>query len=556
MTTKLRVAVLVNSDSIPAWAYLMLAQIASSDYADIVLVVENDTSREAKGPLFQRICRNFNKLLYILFCKLEQRIKKLTPNAFEAKKLSELLPDVERLLVHPKQTKFSDYISSSDVEQIRAGDPDVLIRFGFRILRGEILNCAKYGVWSYHHGDNRINRGGPAGFWEVFEHWPSTGSVLQILSEDLDGGTVLCRSHSLTDALLVGRNKSNFYWKSLSFIPRMLKRLADIGAEEFFRRIDQENQHPEFYSQRLYTSPTNYQMLCLAMKHYSSYLRSKISIFFYLEQWILLFSFKKNNEMSTSFWRFKQLTPPKDRFWADPFVVFHDGTYFIFLEELIYSQGLGHISYVTLDKTGKYSQPIPIIEADYHLSYPYVFEHEHEYYLIPESSGNRSVDLYKCTQFPDQWEQVQTLMRDVAAVDATVLWHQGKWWMFVNIRENEGASSLDELFLFYSPTLLSDEWTPHAANPIVSDVSSSRPAGKIFMRNGQMYRPSQNCSHRYGYGIKIQHIELLSENEYREQCVSEIKPNWDPKILATHTLNCEAGLTVIDGVLKRFRLFG
>ena len=50
--------------------------------------------------------------------------------------------------------------------------------------------CAS-GVWSYHHGDNRVNRGGPAGFWEVFEQWDVTGSILQVLSEELDAGKTL-----------------------------------------------------------------------------------------------------------------------------------------------------------------------------------------------------------------------------------------------------------------------------------------------------------------------------------------------------------------------------
>lgn len=555
MKKKLRVAVLTNSDTVPAWAYRMLELVATSKYAEIVLIVENEAGQVSKSSLLERLRRNFGTLLYILFNKFEQRLKNVSPDAFLERKLGELLPDVSRLLVRPEQKKFSDYIAPGDIEKIRAVEPDVMIRLGFRILRGEILTCARHGVWSFHHGDNRMNRGGPAGFWEVFEHWSSTGSTLQILTEDLDAGAVLYRSQSLTDSLLVGRNKNNLYWKSLSIFPRMLERLWLLGADEFFKEIDAKNQHPEFYARRLYTNPTNSEMLRLAVRHYWVYLRAKIRNIFYFDQWILLFSFKNNDQMSTSFWRFKQLTPPKDRFWADPFILLRDGTYYIFLEELLYSRGRGHISYMTLDKSGQFSQPVPVIEEAYHLSYPFVFEHDNEHYMIPESSDNRSIDLYKCTRFPDRWEHAHTLMDDISAVDATVLSHEDRWWMFVNIRENEGASSSDELFLFYSTSLFSKEWVPHPANPIVSDVGNARPAGKIFMHNGQMYRPSQNGSHRYGYGIRIQHIELLSETGYRERCISDIEPEWDTRILATHTINYEKGLTVIDAQLKRSRLF-
>ena len=70
--------------------------------------------------------------------------------------------------------------------RLRIHNLDVAISFGFRILKGRALRIAKHGVWSYHHGDNHINRGGPAGFWEVLEGSPVIGSVLQVLDEDLD----------------------------------------------------------------------------------------------------------------------------------------------------------------------------------------------------------------------------------------------------------------------------------------------------------------------------------------------------------------------------------
>ena len=55
-----------------------------------------------------------------------------------------------------------------DVRAIKGLNLDLLLRCGSGILRGEILNAARFGILSFHHADNRINRGGPAGFWEVF----------------------------------------------------------------------------------------------------------------------------------------------------------------------------------------------------------------------------------------------------------------------------------------------------------------------------------------------------------------------------------------------------
>jgi hypothetical protein len=60
---------------------------------------------------------------------------------------------------------------------------------------------------------------------------------------------------------------------------------------------------------------------------------------------------------------------------------------------------------------------------------------------------------------------------------------------------------------------------------------------------------------RYGYATRIYHITKLSEDDYAETEVAAIEPTWDKKILATHTLNHADGLTVIDALQPRFRIF-
>jgi hypothetical protein len=260
--------------------------------------------------------------------------------------------------------------------------------------------------------------------------------------------------------------------------------------------------------------------------------------------------------MSTSFWRFKKILPPKDRIWADPFAVYRDGQYYVFIEEMPLASNRGHLSYLTIDEKGHWTQPVKIISEPYHLSYPFIFIHEDTHYLVPESVENRTIDLYKCVDFPEKWQRVDTLINDVAAVDSTLHYHHGRWWLFANIRENEGASTLDELFLFSSEDLIKGTWRSHPQNPIVSDAKSARPAGKIFQHKGKLYRPSQDNSGIYGSGMCINHITLLTESEYNEVCVSEIKPDWEQKMIGVHTLNSCRHLTVSDGLLRRSKHFG
>jgi hypothetical protein len=545
---KLRVGILLNSLKVSAWHYAMLERIAHSDYAQMTLVVLND-AQMPKQTRLAGLRQEWHNLLYLMHQKFEHRHFRPDPDAFANKDARNLLTAVPTVAIRPRQTKFSDYIEDKDIEEIRKYDLDVFIRLGFRILRGKILQVAKYGVWSFHHGDNNVNRGGPAGFWEVLEHQPATGSILQILTEDLDNGIVLSRSYSATDEQSVNLNRNNFYWKTLSLLPRKLAELHRLGPEQFFAKVRRENAHPVFYSNRLYTNPTNGEFAKLFVQHLLLYARAKCRSLLFSDQWVLLFDLRER--LASSLWRFKKIIPPKDRYWADPQVISKDHLYYIFLEEFVYAKDKGHIAMMVMGEDGNFTAPVTILERPYHVSYPFVFEWQGEYYMIPESGVNHTIEVYKCKKFPDEWEWQKNLMENIKAVDTTLFHDQRRWWLFTNIREHEGASSCDELFLFYADDPLSETWYPHPQNPIVSDVRRARSAGRIFAYNGQFYRPTQDCSRRYGYGIKINHIVQLNTEEYEEREVSAITPTWEKTIKGVHTISHAGRLTIVDGVLTQ-----
>jgi hypothetical protein len=258
--------------------------------------------------------------------------------------------------------------------------------------------------------------------------------------------------------------------------------------------------------------------------------------------------------VSTRMQDFHQIVPPKDRYWADPHVVLRDGSYYIFFEELPFATNKGHICVLRVDRQGRIDTPIKVLERPYHLSYPHMVEDGGELFMVPETAENRTIEIYRCTRFPDQWELAGTLMEGVCAVDATLLQRDGKWWLFANVVENAELSTWDQLFLFHSDSLAAGTWIPHPLNPIVSDVRRARPAGPIFEREGRLYRPSQDCSVRYGYGIRINQITTLTPYDYAEIESDSIWPDWDTTIIATHTLCHVGGLTVADALQPRLKL--
>jgi hypothetical protein len=218
---------------------------------------------------------------------------------------------------------------------------------------------------------------------------------------------------------------------------------------------------------------------------------------------------------------FKVVQDDGDRFYADPFLHRANGRTFLFVEEYPYADRRGVISAAEVRGDRLLTAPVPVLKRPYHLSYPFVFEHEDELYMIPETGENRSIELYRAIEFPWKWELSSVLMEGAVFSDATVLFHDGLWWLFVTA-DWFGTSTQDELSIFYSDALQGD-WKPHAANPVKSDSRFSRPAGRIVQQSGRLLRPAQNCDRTYGAGIVWFEITELSTTRFSERMVAD----WD-----------------------------
>lgn len=550
MSEKLKIGLLVESMEIPNWVYHMLERIKRENYAEISLIIRRNSpeSSKPKGSKLSRIWQKRSLIGYVLHRKLEEKLFKVSPDAFEFKNLEEIV-DCPTLDVQVRETKYSDYVLDEYIQQIREHKLDLMIRLGFKILRGDILTSAKHGIWSYHHADSEMVRGGPTGTYEIMRKMDHYGVTLQILTEEMDDGKILARSYSSTDKLSIKRNVNNNYWKSLSLIPRRIKDLSVLGPEKFYETV--EDTEVTLYSNRLIKMPNNRQMIRGFLPIYLDVIWRRFKRFFVFDQWILLYYFGKNSGRRLSFYRFKRLLPPKNSFWADPFVVKENGKFYAFFEIYLNSRGLGHLAVFELGKKGPVTEPIDILKTDYHLSYPFVFKEDDKWYMIPETKQVKRIELYECEEFPHKWKKVGNMMENIQAVDATILKKDGLYWMFTNVVENQGGSSHDELFLYYSETLYPGDWKPHPQNPLVSDVRNARPAGKIFTHNGKTYRPAQDCAKAYGYAININEIVELTTTSYKEVRDQSILPNWAKDLKGVHTINFCDELTIIDANISR-----
>ena len=242
------------------------------------------------------------------------------------------------------------------------------------------------------------------------------------------------------------------------------------------------------------------------------------------------------------------IVPPAGRFYADPFLFSRGDRRFIFYDR---GREAAEICYVEIDERGRHSAPRPALRRDCHLSYPFVFADGDEVYMLPETAGHRTVELYRATSFPDVWTLERVLLNDLSARDATLLRHDGRLWLFVAI-DVDGTRPIDELFLFSSDSLLG-EWEPHPLNPVVTDVRSARSAGRIFRRDGHLVRPAQDCSRAYGWRLVFNRIETLTATDYREVPVGAIEPAPGSCTLRTHSYDSDGEYEVLDAFRMRPR---
>lgn len=556
LSARLRIGVMLDDTAVPAWVHALLGDIAASDHLDLSLVVLNGAERR-KRTLAQRLRnlrpRTVAAYLFGAYVKIDRKhfAPHQLPDAFAPRDASGLLAEVPRLVARPLQTKFVDRFSESDVEVIRRARLDVLLRFGFRIIKGEILKVARYGVWSFHHGDNDFYRGGPALFWEIHEGNPVSGTVLQILSEELDGGRVIYKSYSSTHRYSLHLNRNAAYWKTATFVPRKLRELAENGERSLETIAPAPQARP-----RLYRSPTVPQLALYgarcAARAFAAHARCRLTN----EQWFVAVARRTGGASEggasavPGHGPFSRVPMPADRFYADPCAVTWRGQDFIFFEDYSFRSRRGRISYVAVDASGRLGEVGSALEEPFHLSYPFVFEMDGEHFMIPESRETNSVRLYRATAFPGGWKLEATLLPSTGAVDATLHVQDGTFWLFANIAA-AGASTHDELHVFHASSL-GGRWRPHRRNPIVSDVRRARPAGRLFLHGSRWIRPAQNNSARYGGSIVLNAVEELSPDSYRERTIEEIGPGWLRGSVATHTLSMTERLVVTDGL--RYRL--
>lgn len=243
----------------------------------------------------------------------------------------------------------------------------------------------------------------------------------------------------------------------------------------------------------------------------------------------------------------RELTPPRGRYWADPFLWRHsDGQTYLFYEDYVYATRRGHIGVARI--AGERAEPLgPALSAPHHLSYPHVFGHGGDVFMLPETHQAGRVEIWRATDFPTGWTLYATALDGTGAVDCGLAVWNGDWWLFANLCHDSFGDYSGALHLYRTDGPGLGRIDPHPLNPVVVGSATARGGGRIFVRNGRLYRMAQENTHgTYGYGLLLMEITALTPDRYEERVLRRIAPDSAPGLIGCHHADAADGLVAFD----------
>ncbi len=267
---------------------------------------------------------------------------------------------------------------------------------------------------------------------------------------------------------------------------------------------------------------------------------------------------------SDRFWekeeyQFYVFKPKSERYWlADPFLFEREGKTYLFYEAFDRYKNKGVIAYSIIYNCDKISEPCVVIERDYHMSFPNVFEFNGEIYMLPETSQDNSLVVFKSVHFPDRWEEI-VLNTDIFTCDSIVIYNAVR--IPTGILTSEMYRDPPDGIIpscYVRNKLYRCRFDPdlklEGTGEVVAEGDDGvRNGGACFRYRDRQFRVGQECRDGiYGNGLvffEIQENGTYSERRAWEYHKEELAGHLSIsgfELLGTHTYNSSPGWEVLD----------
>jgi hypothetical protein len=548
---RLRVAALIDGPMVPRYVALILEDIARCNFADVELAV---IVRKPVPKVVERLPR----LAHDLYVRADLAV------GGDGDPLALVDPGpglagVDRIEVSPGEGR-EPWLPADALAEIRRRDLDVVLRFCTTTPRGEVLRAPRYGVWSYQFGTEEDARNGTPFLQQLLDDAPTRDVLLEVLEDEPASGLVLCRSRfGRHGNLFLAHYRDVALWETTHFVVWKLHDLHELGWEHLrarsLPRVSQDEPRPPGAPLSTHGPapvPTATAMVRFLAPRLRNAARNRVGgERAVANQWRIALRRGATplgaTPEVTSVSGFRWIETPPGHFWADPFLITRGGQTLLFFEDFDYAAGYASIRWAEVHEDCTVGPAVTCLDRGYHLSFPFVFDHEGEVFMIPESLADGTVTLYRARAFPSEWVPEKVLFRGNAS-DTSVFCEGGLFYFITSLHERDDRGMSATLFVADS---LTGAWRLHPSSPVSSDVRSARNAGSVFRRQGRLFRPSQNCGPSYGYGLNLEEIVAVDEARYEERRWCAVDPSALPfPAIGVHTYNVCGDLEVIDGCAK------
>ena len=529
--SKLRVGFLVDSGAIEKNTLDLMDAIANNDHLfDSQIIIELIKEKPIISSFIFSIKKPLRFILTQIINKLEASRIRNNP-IYEDYFLTFSPADILS-----RRPSFSD----ASLGSLHSKKIDIYINYSSSSIPNLVFHNSTYGVIKLSIGDSSLDKNLFVGFLDVLYKRPATS--LTILREDRDSRLdSVIRSGKMMTRSLWHHNRAAIFKKSNAFILRFLKDLqanTSLATHpiDLFESAEHEVKISSFHIAKYISKVYLSSIIPALTKVFQSSKK--------LNRWSVAYAKGAGLEIDLS--SATEIKNLPGRFFADPFIISHNNRNICFVEDFFYAESKGKISAIEILDNG-YQVLGVVLEEQFHLSYPYIFEHEDRVYMIPETNEANEIRLYQAVDFPLIWELKQVLMQNVSAVDTSIFQEGVLWYMLTNICSSDADDHSSELHVFYSDKPDSGNWTPiQSNNPVIFNSQEARNGG-FFELGNQKYRVNQvqGFSH-YGRSLAVNLIKNISQDIYEEERVFEIQPDFREDIISTHHYHTNGKFIVFD----------
>jgi len=180
---------------------------------------------------------------------------------------------------------------------------------------------------------------------------------------------------------------------------------------------------------------------------------------------------------------------------ADPFLVYEDGTYHMFLEVIaddhpahpsVHEEAIGH---ATSEDGLHWEYNKVVVDDPGHFAFPHVFKWQGAWYMVPDSGRGENIHfyggisrVYRADSFPEEWSLVDRPLMRFGLCDPTVFRFEDTWYLIGGLYGEDGYLGN---CLYYADSLVGAEWHEHPASRVHDPLVPAHEPNRIARPGGR-----------------------------------------------------------------------